>query len=261
MIRFIATGAAGLAASCGVLAACAQPLSTPPTTAPAYVSQALADPRRPADQVSRDSARRPADVIAFAGVRPGMKVADFMSGGGYYTRLFSDVVGETGHVYAVLSAEMARNCSPEEFSGTHQVEHDASYRNVTVLTEPVMKFAAPEALDVVFTSQNYHDLHDAMNEGADVVAVDRAVFRALKPGGVFVVIDHVAEAGSGVRDTETLHRIDPAAIRREAEAAGFVLEAEGSALRNAEDDHRMLVFNPLIRGHTDQAMLRFRKPL
>jgi predicted methyltransferase len=199
--------------------------------------------------------------MAFAGLRPGLKVADFMSGGGYYTRLFSDVVGPKGHVYAVLSAGMARNCKPSEFEGTHQVERDASYRNVTVMTEPVMQFAAPEALDVVFTNQNYHDLHDAMNEGADVVAVDRAVFRALKPGGRFVIIDHVAEAGSGIRDTETLHRIDPAAIRREVEAAGFVLEAEGDGLRNPADDHSRLVFDPLIRGHTDQVMLRFRKPV
>jgi predicted methyltransferase len=227
---------------------------------PVYVTTALNDPRRPADQVARDRDRHAAEVIAFAGLKPGMRIADFMPGRGYFTRIFSAVVGPKGHVYAILSAEMARHCKPEEFSGTHQVEHDPTYDNVTVMTEAVMRFSAPEALDLVFTAQNYHDLHDAMNEGADVVAVDRAIYRALKPGGRFVVVDHVAEARSGLRDTETRHRIDPAAIRREVEAAGFVFERESGVLRNPADDHRLSVFDPRIRGHTDQVFLVFRKP-
>jgi predicted methyltransferase len=226
----------------------------------ARVADALKDPRRPADQMSADAQRKPAAVIAFLGLKPGDRVADFMPGEAYFTRLFSDVVGDKGRVYAVLSAEMERHCKPEEFAGTHVVERDASYRNVRVSSLPVMKFATPERVDAVFTAQNYHDLHDEMNEGADVVAVNRAVFAALRPGGVYVVLDHVAEAGSGIRDTERLHRIDPAAIRREAEAAGFVFEGQNDVLRNPADDHATLVFDPSIRGRTDQVILKFRKP-
>jgi predicted methyltransferase len=226
----------------------------------ARLVDALKDPRRPADQVSADARRKPAEVVAFLGLKPGDKVADFMPGEAYFTRLFSDVVGDKGRVYAVLSAEMERHCKAEEFAGTHVVERDASYRNVAVSSLPVMKFATPERVDAVFTAQNYHDLHDEMNEGADVVAVNRAVYAALKPGGVYVVLDHVAQPGSGLRDTERLHRIDPAAIRREAEAAGFIYEGENDALRNPADDHAKLVFDPAIRGRTDQVMLKFRKP-
>lgn len=243
------------------LALCAGALAIGPSAAEhARVADALKDPRRPADQLAADARRKPAAVIAFLGLKPGDKVADFMPGEAYFTRLFSDVVGPNGRVYAVLSAEMERHCLPAEFAGTHVVQHDASYRNVRVSSLPVMKFAAPAPLDAVFTAQNYHDLHDKMNEGADVVAVNRAVFAALKPGGVYVVLDHAAEPGSGVRDTERLHRIDPAAIRREAEAAGFVFAGESDALRNAADDHAKLVFDPRIRGRTDQVMLKFRKP-
>ena len=246
--------AAGVALSAAALAI------GPGAAEHARVADALKDPRRPADQVAADARRKPAEVIAFLGLGPGDRVADFMSGEAYFTRIFSDVVGEKGRVYAVLSAEMERHCEPREFVGTHVVERDASYRNVRVSSLPVMKFFAPERLDAVFTAQNYHDLHDKMNEGADVVAVNRAVFAALKPGGVYVVLDHAAEPGSGVRDTERLHRIDPAAIRREAEAAGFVFEGESDVLRNPADDHAKLVFDPAIRGRTDQVILKFRKP-
>lgn len=254
MNRTFLAGSAGLAVAwCALLLFEAHAFAGPST--------ALDDPRRPASDLSHDAARKPMDVIAFAGVRSGSRIADFMPGNAYFTRIFSDVVGEKGRVYAVLSAEMERHCEAHEFAGTHEVERDRSYRNVSVSSQPVMRFSTPEPVDVVFTAQNYHDLHDAMNEGADVVAVDRAVLRALKPGGVFVVLDHVAEPGSGLRDTETLHRIDPEAIKREAKAAGFMFEAESDVLRNPEDDHRLRIFDPKIRGRTDQIVLRFRKPL
>ena len=90
---------------------------------------------------------------------------------------------------------------------------------------------------------------------------NKAVFETLKPGGAFVVIDHAAQPGSGLRDTDTLHRIDPASIIGEVQAAGFVLEAQSNLLRNPADAHSLTVFNPQIRGHTDQVLLRFRKPL
>jgi predicted methyltransferase len=255
MKLIIAAGAAGLVAiSCAGSPVRAQGV-------PAYIAAAVADPHRPAEQATRDSARHPSEILVFAGVRPGQHVADFVPGGGYFSRLFADVVGPEGRVWAIIPEQMARACDPSEFAGTHALEHDPAYPSLRVLVEPAELFATPEPLDLVFTAQNYHDLHDHYFEGLDVGRINRAVFRALKPGGTYVVIDHAAEPGSGLRDTERLHRIDAEAIKREARAAGFVFEAETGILRNPGDDHSLRIFDPLIRGRTDQVVLRFRKPL
>jgi predicted methyltransferase len=227
---------------------------------PGYVTRAISDPARPADQRQLDAWRRPAEVIAFSGLKPGDRIADFMSGNGYFTRIFSKVVGPSGHVYAFLPAQELANCAPEETAGTKALEGDRIYRNVTVLIDAADRFAVNEPLDMVWTAQNYHDLHDKFMQPIDVAALDRAVFRALKPGGVFLVIDHVASAGSGLRDTETLHRIDPEAIRSEVTAAGFVFEAQSDVLRNPEDSHLVPVFDATIRHRTDQIVFKFRKP-
>ena len=253
MKTYLMAGAAGL-----FLAACA--LAAPAVPRPADLSAALADPRRPAEERARDPLRKPAEVIAFAGVKPGDQVADVYIGGGYYSRILSAVVGPKGRVYGMIPAEMARNCDPAEYAGGHVLEHDPRYRNVRVIEQPAEAFATPRPLDVIWSSQNYHDLHDSFMEHADVATIDRAFFRALKPGGTLLIIDHAAEPGSGLRDTETRHRIDPAQIRREVEAAGFVFAGESEALRNPADDHRLRVFDPAIRGRTDQVVLKFRKP-
>src|SRR5580658_7484212 len=224
------------------------------------LSAAIEDPRRPAAQLELDPRRKPAEVIAFAGVKPGDHVADFMPGNAYFTRIFSDVVGPGGRVYAFIPAEQVANCSAGEVAGTREIARDPTYGNVTVLTDAVAHFHAPEPLDLIWTAQNYHDLHDSFMGPPDIAALNRAFFDALKPGGVFLVIDHVAEAGSGLRDTETLHRIDPIRMQREIEAAGFILEAHSDVLRNLADDHSQAVFAPLIRGQTDQVVFRFRKP-
>jgi predicted methyltransferase len=129
-----------------------------------------------------------------------------------------------------------------------------------VLSGPVDRFRAPEALDLVWTSQNFHDLYDSFMGPASVPQVTRAIFAALKPGGVLLIVDHAAQAGSGVRDTETLHRIDPKAIIRAVEGAGFRLETRSDLLRNPADNHQLRVFDPAIRGRTDQVILKFRKP-
>ena len=112
----------------------------------------------------------------------------------------------------------------------------------------------------MFTSQNYHDYPDSFMGKVDPVMLDQQAFAALKPGGLFVVIDHVAPAGAGMQDTETLHRIDPAIVRKQVESVGFVFDGESKALRNPADPHNIKVFDPSIRGHTDQFMYRFRKP-
>jgi predicted methyltransferase len=199
-------------------------------------------------------------VAAAAGLKSGDRVADFMPGNGYFTRIFSGVVGPTGRVYAFIPAQQLANCSASETAGTKGLEHDAHYGNVEVLIDAADRFAVPEPVDLAWTAQNYHDLHDTFMKPIDIASVNAAIYRALKPGGVYLVIDHAAEAGSGLRDTDTLHRIDPASIRAEVTAAGFVFEGESAVLRNPDDSHRLLVFDPAIRRHTDQVVLKFRKP-
>ncbi|HZC86673.1 MAG TPA: hypothetical protein VE266_06730 [Steroidobacteraceae bacterium] len=227
---------------------------------PAAVVAAIADPTRPAEQVAHDAARRPAEVLAFAGIAPGDRVADFMSGGAYFTRIFSRIVGDRGHVYAFLPKEQLKNCAPEETAGTRSIVNDAHYANLTVLSAPMSRFHTPEPLDLIWTSLNFHDLYDSFMGPANVPQVVASLFDALKPGGVLVIVDHVAQPGSAVRDTERLHRIDPEVIIRTVTAAGFVLEEQSDLLRNPADNHELPVFDPSIRGHTDQVMLKFRKP-
>ena len=130
----------------------------------------------------------------------------------------------------------------------------------SVLVQPATQFSTPEPVDLVFTSQNYHDYPDKFMGNLDPVAFDRQVYDALKPGGLFVVIDHVAPAGSGMSDTDTLHRIDPAIVKKQVESAGFVFDGESQVLRNPKDPHDIKVFDKSIRGHTDQFVYRFRKP-
>lgn len=229
-------------------------------TTPAHIAAALADPARPTEQVARDAVRKPAEVLEFSGIEPGDKVADFMSGGAYFARLFARAVGPAGRVYAFVPDEEFRNCGPEETEGTLALQRDKRYANVSLLMAPVNAFRAPEPLDLVWTSQNFHDLYDPFMGPADVPAVTKSIFAALKPGGVFLVVDHVAQAGSEIRDTDTLHRIDPEVVIRGALAAGFRLEAQSDLLRNPQDTHALRVFDPAIRGRTDQMILKFRKP-
>lgn len=229
------------------------------TQIPAAVTAAVADPRRPTDQVQLDPARKPAQLLAFAELKAGDRVADFMPGNAYFTRIISDVVGSNGHVYAFLPTEQLANCAPTEVAGSRALEHDPSYANVSVLSATTDEFNLA-SLDVIWTAQNYHDLHDSFMGPANVAALNRAFFKALKPGGIYLVIDHVAEAGSGLRDTESLHRIDPLRLRKEIEAAGFRLDAQSDLLRNLKDDHSLSVFDGRVRGRTDQVVYRFRKP-
>jgi predicted methyltransferase len=234
--------------------------ATASTAAMARVAAVLSDPARPPEEIELDALRKPAQVIAFAGLKPGDRVADFMSGNAYFTRIFSRVVGAAGRVYAFIPAQQLANCSADETGGTRALEHDTRYGNVAVLIDAADRFAVPEPVDLVWTAQNYHDLHDSFMRPIQLAALNAAIYRALKPGGVYIVIDHAAEAGSGLRDTETLHRIDPASIRAEVTAAGFVFEGESAVLRNPDDSHRLRVFDPAIRHRTDQIVFKFRKP-
>jgi predicted methyltransferase len=210
----------------------------------------LADPIRPEADRVRDSDRKPAELVAFAGVRPGDKVAELAPGGGYFTRILSGVVGPEGRIYA-----LAGRASPV-------LEALAAARpNVTVQVTAPGEALAPEPVDVVWTTLNYHDFKNIKRDTGDAAAaINAAAFRALKPGGIYFIVDHEAGAGVGAGVTSTLHRIESALVKREVESAGFKLEAESDLLRHPADDHSVKVQETGIRGKTDQFVLRFRKP-
>jgi predicted methyltransferase len=242
------------AAVCGIATTViASPIVSPAITA------ALADPSRPEADVKRDADRKAAETLAFIGIKPGDKVMDLVPGAGYFTKLFVDIVGPKGRVYSVYPAELAKIPRAAALIETAKT-FAAAHPNDTVLVEPASTPSAPEKLDIVFTAQNYHDLHDPFMGPADLTSVNKTVYDALKPGGVYIVIDHAAPAGSGLADTNTTHRIDEAVVKSEVEAAGFVLEGEGTFLANPADTRDKLVFDPSIRGHTDQFVLKFKKP-
>ena len=226
----------------------------------AALAAAVADPSRPATDTNRDASRKPAETLTFAGIRPGNKVADFIANSGYFTRLFSDLVGPQGHVYAVELNEIVDfpNVAPL-YKALQGWARDRP--NVTLDTVPASRpVAFPAKLDVFWISQNYHDLGDKFLGPLDVAKFNRQVFEALRPGGLYIVVDHVAASGSPADVTETLHRIDPSVVRRQVEAAGFVFVGESKVLANPADDHSKKVFDPAIQGHTDQFIYKFRRP-
>jgi predicted methyltransferase len=244
--------------SLGLIAALGAAAAVAATTVPPGIVAAVANANRPAADTARDEGRKPAETIAFSGMKGGQVVADVLPGTGYYDRIFSSVVGPKGHVYAFYPAEMkAFVKTPLPADGTKPFD---KFDNVTSVSTPVNDFALPAKADIVWISDNYHDLHDPFFAPADVAKVNAAVFKALKPGGIYLVLDHAAPAGSGLASTNTTHRIDEAVVKTEVEAAGFRLLGESDALRNPADDHTKLVFDPSLRGHTDQFILKFQKP-
>lgn len=251
------------AAAAFALGACTPPAEQTPAAPVAIAADApnivtaIADTRRPAEDTARDAARHPGETLAFAQIKPGDRVADIFPGGGYWTRLFAVAVGDQGHIYPTIR--------PDGVAGEYEtpvIAVAAQYPNATMARVPYDALAFPEPLDVVFTAQNYHDLPLASYNLGDRNAMNRTAFAALKPGGVYIVIDHSAVAGTPVQtDAETaIHRIDQATVRSEVEAAGFVFDGEGDFLRNPADPRTASVFDPAIRGHTDQFAMRFRKP-
>lgn len=241
------------------LTACiATPAASP---VPPYAAAAVADKARPAEDVARDANRKPAEMIVFAGIKPGDVVVDLVPGKGYFTRIFAKAVGPKGHVYAYFPSEIDAMLKGKPPSVTAVTNDSANYPNVSLVHAPLAQFKVPQAPDVVWTSQNYHDFHDSFFGPLDLAVVNKAIYNALKPGGVYIVLDHVAQSGSGLRDTDTLHRIDPAAVKKEVMAAGFEFAGEDNSLRNPADPHTKNVFDPSIRGKTDQFVFKFRKPL
>ncbi|WP_109123932.1 methyltransferase domain-containing protein [Dyella sp. C11] len=235
-------------------------MSTPPThPLPSFVGLAIADKNRPAEDRALDDERHPAAVLGFTGIKPGDIVVDLMPGKGYYTRLFSRMVGPKGKVYALQPSEMDK-AAPKGLESVRGFAGSGEYANVSVLVQPVNELKLPEPVDVIWTSQNWHDLHDPFMGPADIAKVSKALFDALKPGGTLIVLDHAAADGTGVSKTNDLHRIDPAAVKSELAAAGFQFDSESDALRNPDDDHTKGIRDPSIKGHTDRFILKFHKP-
>ncbi len=252
MIVAIAAGA--------VLALATAATAASPPPVPGYVAEALASPSRPQTDRDRDADRKAGDVVAFTGLKPGQSAADVFPGGGYYTRIFALVAGPKGHVFAVVPSEAKEAEKPRDpLAPITALAADPAFANVSPLVQPMKSFDPPQKLDLVFISQFYHDMHNPAFGGPDIASVNKAVFAALKPGGVYLVIDHSAP-GTGLTATNTLHRIDVEAVKSEVAAAGFVLESTSDLLSNPDDPHTAMVFAPSIRGKTDQFVLKFRKP-
>jgi len=211
---------------------------------------------RPVEDTARDAVRKPVDMVAFAGIKSGMTVVDMIPGTGYFTRVFSVAAGPKGKVVAVVPAA-AEAAYPEAAKAVRALSTQG-FGNVSVVASPLDPSLAG-SVDVFWTAQNYHDLHNSLPpEG--VIGFDKAVFSTLKSGGVFVIVDHAAADNSGLSATNTLHRIDPATIKAEVTAAGFVFDGESPVLRNPADPRTANVFDPTIRGKTDQVVYRFKKP-
>ena len=215
-----------------------------------------APPARPAEDIARDAARKPGDMVAFAKITPGKTVADIIPGMGYFTRIFAAAVAPGGKVVAVMPPQ-AEAATPEGAKAVRAMI--AASGGAMVFSPSPADPALAGTLDVAWTAQNYHDLHNGLPPEA-VIGFNKAVFADLKPGGYYVVLDHAAAAGSGLAATQTLHRIDPAVVKAEVIAAGFVFDGESTALANPADPHTAIVFDPSIRGRTDQFVYRFRKP-
>jgi predicted methyltransferase len=231
----------------------------PKTKVAAYITEAVADKARPAADTARDANRKPAEMLAFADVKPGMTVVDLIPGGGYFTRIFAKAVGPKGVVYAVggPARPVTDPAKPPPTPAQDTIAADANYANVKSIHVPLQSIAIPTKADVIWTSQNYHDVKNAPN--IDMAAFNKAIFDALKPGGEYIVLDHVANPGDP-NSTKTLHRIDPAVVKAVVTAVGFKFVGESTVLKNPADDHTKGIRDGFSQGQTDQFIYKFRKP-
>jgi predicted methyltransferase len=218
---------------------------------------ALADPKRPEADRSRDAARKPGELLAFAQVRTGQQVGDFVMGGGYFTRILAAAVGPGGKVHAFQPGEFIA------FRKQYAADQEgvvAAFTNVVAVGGSISapRFTVP--LDAIVTVQNFHDMYLKPFPADFGTKGSAALFAALKPGGVLVVVDHSAAAGSGTSQADSLHRIDRQAVVEALTKTGFKLEAESALYADPADSRTTNVFSPAIRGKTDQFALRFRKP-
>jgi predicted methyltransferase len=224
---------------------------TVPATAPANVKRAVESPARPAEQRARDADRKPAETLALLGLAEGARVVELGAFGHYWSHMLVEAVGPSGHVYMIDMPWTDR------FGGEGGRAFDAAHANATYTQAHYNEMQLPANVDAVMMVQFYHDL---TRDDVDTADMNRKIFAALKPGGIYLVIDHNAEPGSGWRDASTLHRIDPATIKSEVTAAGFELVEDSPLLANPADDRKQNMRAEGLRGKTDQAVLVFRKP-
>ncbi|MGV3524343.1 MAG: class I SAM-dependent methyltransferase [Candidatus Sericytochromatia bacterium] len=235
-----------------------------PSPASDALQASLADAQRPEADRARDSQRKPGELLHFAEVAPGQQIVDLMPGGGYFTRLFSRAVGPTGQVYGLLPSNREKlserfvQILDQNHAGLEALVKDG-YTNLRPHLAPLHAFNLPTAVDLVWTAQNYHDIYGYFGPEASA-ASNAEIFKALKPGGLYLVIDHVGKPGDALQTARSLHRIDPELVKKQVLAAGFILESESPVLRNPADAHTLSVFAPEIRGNSDQFVLKFRKP-
>lgn len=244
------------------VAALALPIAVSARSTPSTIPAAVTAPDRPADQIKLDASRKPAEVLAFAGLKRGMKVADIMAGAGYYTEIMARAVGPKGRVTAF---EPVQFMPTDEKGKAIWFSLIARNPNVTQTAYPFDAFAAPaNSFDFTMLHLSYHDLYWESAQykvpRTDPAAFVTALFKATKPGGIVAVIDHVGASGDTRAVVDKLHRIDPAVVKADFLKAGFVLDAESDLLKVATDDHTKLVFDPAVRGNTDRFAFRFRKP-
>ena len=202
------------------------------------------------------------ELIRFAGVGAGDTVIDVYPGDGDWTRLFSGVVGPEGRVFSFVPTEIA-DLKNDAVDRMRTLAKEPGRENVEAVSADLV--AMPEVTqpaDVLWLHLFYHDLHTALIQARGATATDfnRPVYERLKPGGSYVIVDHAAAAGAGVSVAQSLHRIDPASVRKEVEAAGFVLDAQSTLLANKDDPHSVKVFDPSVKGETDRFAYRFVKP-
>jgi len=246
------TGFAFAFAAIAMLAAASPGIASPS----ASIAKAVADTTRPKADREADAHRMPAATLAFSGVKEGDVVGEFLPGGGYYTRLLSDVVGPKGKVYALETTRWGE----DNIKATKAVLSEKGRENVRFDASAFGEFNLPEPVDIFWTTLNYHDLHIAKYGAVDMAKFNKHVFDSLKPGGAYLIVDHVANPGTTDADIAKLHRIDKAVLIKEVETAGFKLAGESNALHRPADDHTKPVFDESIRGKTDQMMLKFKKP-
>ena len=204
---------------------------------------------------------RLSELIRFARIDAGSTVIDVYPGDGDWTRLFSDIVGPEGRVYSFVPAEVA-HFKNDPVGRMRTLAKELGRENVEVVSADVVALREVTLpADVLWLHLFYHDLHTALIQAKGATAADfnQAVYERLKTGGRYVIVDHAAAAGAGTSDAQSLHRIEPASVRKEVEAAGFVLDAESTMLANEDDPHSTKVFDPSVKGETDRFAYRFVK--
>ncbi len=244
------------------VAAVALPVGVAAKPSPSSIPAAVTAPGRPAEQIKLDASRKPAEVLAFSGLKRGMKVADIMAGAGYYTEIMARVVGPKGRVTAYEPVQFMPTDGQGKAIWSSLIARRPNVAQTAYIFEA---FAAPaNSIDFTMLHLSYHDLYWESTQykipRADPAAFVAALYKATKPGGIVAVIDHVGPGGDTRAVVEKLHRIDPAVVKADFVKAGFVLDGESDVLKVAADDHTKLVFDPGVRGNTDRFAFRFKKP-